>query len=101
VISLGGGAIVADASFRVARDGNLLVRLTASPETIHRRLTEARGAEERPMLAGERPLDRIVALLREREARYAEADATVDTEGRTLEQVVEEVVRIVNAPWPR
>jgi shikimate kinase len=101
VISLGGGAIVRDATFRAVRDGNLVVRLTASPETIFRRLTEARGAEERPMLAGERPLERIAALLAEREARYAEADRTVDTEGRSVEQVVDELLGIVRAPWPR
>ena len=100
VLSVGGGAIVPDAGFRLAREGNLVVRLTASPETILRRLTEAPGAEERPMLAGERLLERITALLAAREARYAEADATVDTEGRTVEQVVDAIVPLVEARWP-
>ncbi|HEY3078416.1 MAG TPA: shikimate kinase [Chloroflexota bacterium] len=101
VISLGGGAIVRDASLGLAREGNLVVRLAASPETILRRLTEARGAEERPMLSGERPLERITALLAEREARFSAADATIDTEGRTIEQVVDELMAVVQSPWPR
>jgi shikimate kinase len=101
VIALGGGAIVRDESFRVARDRNLVVRLTARLETIHRRLSGAPGADERPMLAGERPLERIAALLAGREARYAEADVTLDTEGRTIAEVVDALLRIVEAPWPR
>jgi shikimate kinase len=101
VVALGGGAIVADDSFRVAREGNLIVRLSASLDTIYARLTSAPGAEERPMLAGEEPRRRIAALLANREQRYAEADATVATDGRSVGQVVDEVARIAGAPWPR
>jgi shikimate kinase len=101
VVALGGGAIVSDDSFRAAREGNLVVRLSASLDTIHARLTSAPGAEARPMLAGEDPRGRMAALLANRERRYAEADATVATDGRSVEQVVDEVARIVGAPWPR
>lgn len=101
VISLGGGAIVSDDNFRAAREGNLVVRLAASLDTIYARLTSAPGAEERPMLSGEDPRGRMAALLASREPRYAEADATVETEGRTVEQVVDEIERIARAPWPR
>jgi shikimate kinase len=101
VVALGGGAIVADDVFRAAREGNLVVRLTASLDTIYARLTSGPGAEERPMLAGDDPRGRMAALLASREARYAEADATVETDGRGVDQVVAEVERIVRAPWPR
>ena len=101
VVALGGGAIVADDSFRAAREGNLVVRLTASLDTIYERLTSAPRAEERPMLAGDDARGRMAALLASREARYAEADATVDTDGRTVDQVVDQVERIAGATWPR
>jgi shikimate kinase len=101
VVSLGGGAIVADESFRIAREGNLVVRLSASLDTIYARLTSAPGAEERPMLSGADPRGRMAALLASREARYAEADAMVETDGRSVGEVVDEIERIVRAPWPR
>ena len=101
VVALGGGAIVADDSFAVAREGNLVVRLAASIDTVWERLTSAPGAEERPMLAGEDPRGRIAALLSSREPRYAEADVTVVTDGRGVGDVVDEIERIAGAPWPR
>jgi shikimate kinase len=101
VVALGGGAIMADDAFRAARDGNLVVRLSASLDTIYARLTSAPGAEERPMLAGDDPRGRMATLLANREGRYAEADATVETDGRSVEQVVDEVARIAGTPWPR
>jgi shikimate kinase len=101
VVSLGGGAIVADGNFEIARERNLVVRLAASLDTIYARLTSAPGAEERPMLSGVDPRGRMAALRASREARYAEADATVETDGRSVEQIVEEIERIARAPWPR
>lgn len=101
VVALGGGAIVDDASFGAVRQGNLVVRLAASLDTVWERLTSAPGAEERPMLAGEDPRGRIAALMASREARYAEADATVVTDGCPASEVVDEVERIARATWPR
>ena len=93
VVSLGGGAIVRPANLAAARDGNLLVYLKASPETIWQRLTASPGAEERPMLAGDDPKARIAGLLAEREPIYAQADLTVETDARTVDQVVDEIAR--------
>jgi shikimate kinase len=101
VIALGGGAIVDDETFRSVRHENLLVRLVAAPETIYSRLIQQPGAEERPMLSGQDPLARLRALLAARDRRYREADVAVVTDGRPIADVVEEVIRVAEAPWPR
>ncbi|MGH2458490.1 MAG: shikimate kinase [Chloroflexota bacterium] len=88
VISLGGGAPVDPDNRARLGDRNLVVRLDALPETIFDRLTRGRSGEERPMLAGADPLARIRALLEARTEAYAIADLTVDTEGRTTDDVV-------------
>ncbi len=92
VISLGGGASVDLRSRALIKQGNFVVRLDASPETMLRRMRSSPGAEERPMLAGEEPLARIRRLLAERGEAYAIADIVVDTEGRTVEQVATAVI---------
>ncbi len=93
VISLGGGAPVDPESRAKIGDQNLVIRLDASPGTIFRRLTASPGAEERPMLAGEDPFGRIKALLQARVGAYAIADLAIDTEQRTVEEVVDTIVR--------
>jgi shikimate kinase/3-dehydroquinate synthase len=95
VVSLGGGAIVRPRNLTAARDGNTLVYLAASPDTIWQRLTAEPGAQERPMLAGANPRERIAQLLSERVPIYTQAHATVHTDGLTVEQVVEQVARQV------
>jgi shikimate kinase / 3-dehydroquinate synthase len=97
VVSLGGGAIARPDNLAAARDGNLLVYLKASPETIWRRLTASPGADERPMLAGDDPRARIAGLLSEREPLYAQADLTIETDVRTVEQIVDELARQAEA----
>lgn len=92
VISLGGGAIVKDESFAVAQGGNLLARLSVSAEEAVRRLTSSPSAEERPMLRGGDPIARLADMLAAREARYAQADITIDTERRDVDEIVSAIV---------
>ena len=73
----------------------VVIRLSASPETIHSRLNGSygqRGRALRPLLGGEAPVERIEQLLKEREQYYATADVTIDTEGLTHEQVAQLVI---------
>jgi shikimate kinase len=96
VIAVGGGAVVAPESWAVAERGNLVVRLRASPETIWRRLNAVPGAEERPMLSGDDPRGRMARLLAEREPVYARAHVTVDTDDRTVDDVVDAIAAAVD-----
>ena len=93
VISLGAGAVVDPTTRQSVRAGNRIARLEACPETILARLRSNPGAEERPMLAAADPLARIRDLLAARAEAYAIADIAVDTEGRTPEEIADEIAR--------
>jgi shikimate kinase len=93
VISVGGGAPVDPANQVCMRDGNYVVCLSASPETILRRLRTSPNAEERPMLAGGDPLSRVRTLLLARADAYAIANVVVDTENQTVDVIGLEILR--------
>lgn len=92
VVALGGGAIAQPgAPERLAASGTV-VYLRACPETL---LARVGDAESRPLLAGRPPaerLERLRALLAEREAAYASARVVVDVDdldpGATLDAVL-------------
>jgi shikimate kinase len=91
VISVGGGAPVDPVGRHAMRDGNVIVRLHATPETIFLRLRQGQNAEERPMVAGADPLSRIRSLLQARTEAYGIADVSVDTEGCAPEEVANQI----------
>lgn len=89
VVSLGGGAVLADANVAELLLTGVLVELRASPEVLIERLK--RSANDRPLLAGD-----LEARVRETHAaradRYAAvADHTVDA-SQTPDQVVEDII---------
>lgn len=89
VIACGGGAIVDPDNRRELRNVGFVVWLQAGTDELHRRVGPDSG---RPLLAAGGPgsLERVAAL---REHAYAAtADATVDTSGRTVEDVVADVL---------
>ncbi len=95
VVSTGGGVPVLPANRELMSRTGLVVRLKATPESIQARLTRAIGTSGRavrPLLGGDAPVEKVRALLEEREAAYASADVTVDTEGKTPGDVAREVV---------
>lgn len=114
LIAPGGGAVMDGASWRRLLDGNLVVRLDASPRALLRRI---RNREEAREPGGSRPRElrplagvpgdarrwpaaarrRVLALMAQRERRYAEAPVTVPTTGRSPQQVAREVERVARA----
>lgn len=97
VVALGGGAIAQPAAAaRLARAGTV-VYLKASPRVLLDRLGDCSG---RPLLSDLRPerrLARLEALLRERAGAYESAAIEVDTEGRTVEAVIDEILHRLHA----
>jgi shikimate kinase len=114
VIAPGGGAVMNDASWTRLLDGNLVVRLDATPRALLRRL---RNREEMRDPGGGRPRNirpladvpadarrwpaaarrRVLGLMHEREARYAAAPFVVHTTGRSLDAVCREVEAMARA----
>jgi shikimate kinase len=92
VISVGGGALLSPENRAALERSGLVICLTASPEEIAARVSDA--AAGRPLLAGAPSLpDRIRELLAERAPLYASVREQVDTSRRTVEEVAEEVIR--------
>lgn len=99
VIATGGGAIIDPANLRVLRRAGWIVCLSASVQTLLRRLGDA---AHRPLLAGPDRRRRIVALLRQRRPAYAQADYTVDTTRRSVRTVVRLIEAfLAQSRWPR
>jgi shikimate kinase len=92
VVSTGGGAVLDPENAARLRETGVVVLLTATAESILERTSHT---GHRPLLKAEDPHARIVQLLREREAAYCDAaHASVDTTGRTADDVAVEVIAI-------
>ena len=101
VVATGGGAACDDdawSSSLLGRSGTLTVTLDADPAVLLGRLRAQAdregGAAGRPMLAGEDPLARIVALKAARQAWYDRAALTLVVDRVTAEEVAAEVARV-------
>ncbi len=90
LISTGGGTPMRQDNRDIMSQTGYVIRLRASAETIHERLTSSRGSRNRtlrPILGGDAPVERIGQVLAEREQAYAAADMTLDTDGRSPSDV--------------
>jgi shikimate kinase len=86
VVATGGGAVVDAGNLTALRAAAPVVCLTARPEVILERARAARVV--RPLLQGDDAAARLAALLAERAAAYAQADLTIDTSSRGVDDVV-------------
>ncbi len=95
VIATGGGAVLDPHNRLLMRRTGVVVCLEANPGTIYRRLPkqDESPGEARPLLDMADPLERIVELKQARQALYAMADWTVQTDHLTLAEVCQEVLR--------
>ncbi|HXZ94928.1 MAG TPA: 3-dehydroquinate synthase [Dehalococcoidia bacterium] len=97
VIAIGGGAIVDPQNYELLAKTGLIVCLEAKPETIYERLfreaAHSPETEVRPLLVGDNPLERIKLLKASRQPHYAKADWTIHTDGLSVGEVAEEVIR--------
>ncbi len=98
VIAPGGGWAAQPGAIAGAQDRALVIYLRTRPETAAQR---AAPEGTRPLLIGEDPVARMRQLHKERDPFYREAHAQVDTDRKTPQQVVSEVVRLAqsSAGW--
>jgi shikimate kinase len=95
VLATGGGVVLDPENVQALRENGVIVWLTAEPAAIRARLTRNRpGAESRPSLTGSGTVAEVLEVLRVREPLYrAAAQVVVDTTGRTVDQVAEEILK--------
>ncbi len=98
VIAPGGGWAAQPGALEGAKPAAYIIYLKTRPETAASR---AAPSGTRPVLIGEDPEARMRILIKEREPFYLRADAKVETDRKTAEQVAAEVVRLAqtSAGW--
>ena len=89
VVATGGGAVIREDNRTLLRNSGIIVNLEASVEEICSRLS---NDSERPLLNDRKSSEKLAELLEQREPYYADADIRIDTTGKKVEYVVDEIL---------
>jgi len=93
VVSCGGGAVLREENRRMMKESGVIVWLTAEPATI---LERVKHSTNRPVLNGHMNVEYITELMeRRRECYEAAADYCVATDGKSREEICEEILELV------
>ncbi|WP_049895602.1 shikimate kinase [Oribacterium sp. NK2B42] len=93
IISCGGGAVLREENVTNLKKGSIIVLLTATPETT---LERVKDSDVRPILNGNMNVEFIRSLQEKRNAKYeAAADIIIATDGKTVQEICEELVQAV------
>lgn len=90
VITTGGGAVLSSSNCELMRTSGLVVCLTADLDEIVRRVQQDAN---RPLLQGDDLKGRVEQLLAARSGRYDFAHLTLNTTGREIAGIVEDIVQ--------
>lgn len=94
IISCGGGAVMRDENVENLKKSSRIVLLTATPETT---LERVKDSDERPILNGHMNVEYIAQLMEKRREKYEEAaDIVIATDGKTVIEICEELIRKLN-----
>ena len=93
VIATGGGSVLAESNREAMKRRGFVVCLDAREETIALRIQQS-GAHisDRPLLEGDDPLAKIIALKAERQPLYAQADFILQTDDLTPDQCTHQIL---------
>lgn len=90
IVSCGGGLVLKDENVELMKENGVIVLLTATPQTI---LLRVQNSKDRPILNGNMNVEFITELMNKRKDRYMSvADVTVETDGRAVRAVAEEIL---------
>lgn len=93
VIATGGGALIREKNYLNLKKNGILICLVATPEEIYRRTIPKK---DRPLLLkSKNVIETIKELLKIREPYYSKADYKIDTTKKSIDEVVEEIIRII------
>ena len=91
VISCGGGAALRERNVKEMKKNGRVVLLTASPQTIYERV---KNDGDRPVLNGKKNVEGISELMEQLREKYeAAADIVIQTDGKSILQICEELIR--------
>ena len=94
VVATGGGALKDPENFRYLKESGWIIALYASPATLYKRIE---GKRVRPLLLNEEdPVKKLEEIFNARKTMYAQADFQVDTEGKEIDQIADEIIDLLN-----
>ena len=93
VLATGGGIVESPETFALLKKSAVTVWLRAAPEDHWNRVVSQ--GDRRPMAEHPQAMADLRALLTAREPLYAGADHTIDTSGRSVDDIVEELTGTV------
>ena len=91
VLATGGSIVASPVVYARLRDACRTVWLQASPEDHLQRVLEQ--GDQRPTEGRPRAMEELREILERRAERYAQCELQVDTSGRSVEQVVEQIAQ--------
>ena len=91
ILSCGGGAVLRPENVEALKENGVIVLLTATPETVYGRV---KNGQDRPVLKGRMSVEGISGLMEKRRPAYeAAASFSVATDGRTPQEIAEEIAQ--------
>jgi len=98
VIATGGGALLDPKNREKLQNNGILICLTAKMGTLLERLKDDLT---RPLLAGENLEQKVERLMKERQDVYNLCPIQIDTDGKTIAQAAQEIIRKVSPQWQK
>lgn len=93
IVTTGGGLVMKEENRKWMKAKGMVIYLHCHIEEICRRLE---NDNSRPLIQNKNPKE-LAALLEKRLSKYQDADMTVDTTGKSLDQIVESIAdRLIN-----
>ena len=92
VVSTGGGAVLDPHNMAAMKEAGLVIALDADMYTLWKRL---RSSTNRPLLKAPDPKNRIKELYNTRRPFYSQAHHIVDTSGKTVKDVAQEILNLL------
>lgn len=90
IISTGGGIIKSEYNIKLLKENSVVFYLSADVQTLFNRL---KNSNDRPLLNDENIREKINELLALRIPMYEQAHFTVDTIGKSPDEIVSEIIK--------
>lgn len=94
VIDCGGGVFVNEENRKNLKQNGIVIYLSGSVDTLYNRV---KARTHRPLLQVEDPKKKLTDLLNEREKFYKEAHLTFKTDGKTPQEVAEDIFKVLKS----
>jgi shikimate kinase len=93
IISIGGGAFESEENRKNLSSNGVVIYLKASPKEIYERI---KNETHRPLLRKDFSVEKIASIMYLRETNYMKADIIIDTDSKTPQNIVEEIIGAIN-----